>query len=174
MFTNMADQELNLVSPSADHESSFCEMNDEFERQEGNRFREFESFGDFLKLLDRQAQEPLQADRVPMSTYWLIAPSGRILGELRIRHYLNETLEHEGGHIGYHIRPSERGKGYGTIILRKGLELARSRGITRVVVTCDSDNLPSARIIEKHGGQFDSQGVSSFSGKPISRYRIDL
>jgi len=169
----MAAKELRLVKPSADHESWFCEMNDEFEREEGSRFREFQSFGEFLKLLERQSQEPLQTGYVPMNTYWLV-DSNRILGELRFRHYLNERLEHEGGHIGYHIRPSERGKGYGTIILQKALELARSQGLSQVLLTCDTDSIRSAKVILRNGGALASEGVSRSSGKPISRYWIEI
>ena len=84
------------------------------------------------------------------------------------------ALEHEGGHIGYAIRPSERQKGYGTCILALTLEKAGDLGLNRVLLTCDTDNIGSARIIERNGGQLASRGISNSSGKPISRYWIDL
>ena len=55
----------------------------------------------------------------------------------------------EGGHIGYVIRPSERRKGYGTLILGLALVQAHACGLDRVRFTCNTENIASARIIEK-------------------------
>jgi predicted acetyltransferase len=97
---------------------------------------------------------------VPYHTFWLVQDETRILGELRLRHRLTEMLAIEGGHIGYNIRPSERRKGYGTLQLRLGLEKARGLRLTRVLVTCDDDNLPSAKIIETNGGVLSGRSIS--------------
>jgi len=97
-----------------------------------------------------------------------------ILGESRLRHSLTPALEHHGGHIGYVIRPSQRRKGYGTLILALTLEKARALGIQRVRITCDTDNTGSVRIIEKNGGILSAQVISERSGKLISQYWIDL
>jgi predicted acetyltransferase len=40
-----------------------------------------------------------------------------ILGMISFRHYLNQSLEKAGGHIGYSIRPSEWRKGYGKAMI---------------------------------------------------------
>lgn len=115
----------------------------------------------------------LAPGRVPYSTFWLVA-DGRVVGRGSLRHRLNEFLEREGGHVGYDVRPSERRKGYGTLILQLTLERARALGLRRVLLTCDADNLPSARIIEKCGGVLDSRALSELTGEPISRYWIEL
>jgi RimJ/RimL family protein N-acetyltransferase len=39
--------------------------------------------------------------------------------------------------------------------------------------TCDADNTPSVRVIEKNGGILDSEAVSARSGKRIRRYWIE-
>jgi predicted acetyltransferase len=83
-------------------------------------------------------------------------------------------LEHYGGHIGYFIRPSERDKGYGTRMLILALDEARKLGLSQVMMTCNINNLASARGIEKNGGVLASQGISRVSGKLISRYWITL
>ena len=62
------------------------------------------------------------------------------LGFLALRLSLNDKLFVEGGHIGYSIRPSQRGKGYGKEQLRLGLAAARKQGLERVLITCDEDN----------------------------------
>jgi len=47
-------------------------------------------------------------------------------------------------------------------------------GLSRVLVTCDEDNLASRRVIEKNGGELASRGISERTGKPVLRYWIDL
>lgn len=61
-----------------------------------------------------------------------------------------------GGHIGYSIRPSKRRQGWGKKILALALYEARELGLKRALVTCDSDNIGSRKIIEHNGGQFES------------------
>ena len=52
--------------------------------------------------------------------------------------------------------PSRRCRGYGKAILALTLEVSREIGLRRVLVTCDSDNIGSRKIIEHNGGQFES------------------
>jgi predicted acetyltransferase len=115
----------------------------------------------------------LPAGRVPYSTFWLSA-GRRLLGRTTVRHHLTPELEYEGGHIGYDIRPSERGKGYGTLILRLALEKARERGWRRVLLSCDTDNVGSAKVIERNGGRLEGHAISRRSGKRLSRYWVEL
>jgi predicted acetyltransferase len=154
------------------------EMNEEFGQTHEDHFRpevRLETFQEFLlELRRKEHEETIDARFVPGSVYWLFDKNDRAIGEVRFRHYLNENLLQEGGHIGYTIRPSERRKGFGTLILRLILEIARERGYDRVLVTCDTDNLPSARIIVSNGGVLDGESVSQHSGKQVSRYWIDL
>ncbi|HON10797.1 MAG TPA: GNAT family N-acetyltransferase, partial [Chitinispirillaceae bacterium] len=95
----------------------------------------------------------------------------------------NEFLAQYGGHIGFSVRPCERKKGYGTEILRMGLLYAKSLGIKKVMLGCFSDNLPSARTIEKCGGiltetkkYLDNQvyHIDDMMEKFINIYWIDL
>lgn len=133
------------------------------------------NFPAYIRRLDEVSQGTgLQPGYVPCTTFWLIKNNTQILGESRLRHWLTPSLEHEAGHIGYVIRPSERRKGYGTHLLALTLEKSRDLGLDRVLLTCDTDNIGSARIIEHNGGKLASQGISNSSGKPISRYWINL
>ena len=92
---------------------------------------------------------------VPETRYWLFV-DGRPVGIGKLRHYLNDSLKAIGGHIGYTIRPSERRKGYGNLILRELLREARKKGIKEALLTCDEDNLPSRKIMERNGGELES------------------
>ena len=76
--------------------------------------------------------------------------------------------------MAYSVRPSERGKGYATEILRQALDRARKLGIDRVRMTCDVTNAASARVIEKNGGGLDSESYSDAAGRVTRRYWIAL
>jgi predicted acetyltransferase len=77
---------------------------------------------------------------------------GRPVGIGKLRRRLNAHLMAIGGHIGYAIRPSERGKGYGNLILAELLKRAWKIGIREVLITCRENNLRSRKVIEHNGG----------------------
>jgi predicted acetyltransferase len=91
-----------------------------------------------------------------------------------LRQTLTSDLEEFGGHIGYDIRPSERRRGYGTQILRLTLDKAHRLGLKRVLVTSDSANIASWRIIEKNGGVLHSEAISQHTGELLRKYWIEL
>ena len=112
---------------------------------------------------------------VPAHTFWLVQNEKTILGVLQIRHSLKPYLEREGGHIGYSVRPSERGKGYATRMLAMALDEARRLGLKRVLITCDRRNIASARVIQKNGGWLENEIVSCLPNREFTqRYWIDL
>ena len=131
-------------------------------------------FAAYVKRLNEMAQGlNLKDGWVPCSTFWLVGGS-RLLGGGSLRHRLNEDLLNEGGHIGYGIRPSERRKGYATQLLAMVLGKARQRFISRVLVTCDKDNVASVKVIQKNGGVLEDERRSARTGKVKQRYWIDL
>ena len=88
---------------------------------------------------------------VPSTDFWLFV-DGHPVGYGKMRHLLNEKLLEHGGHIGFAVRRSERGKGYGRLLLRELLAAAATRGIDRTLLTCDEANVRSIRTIEGCGG----------------------
>lgn len=132
-----------------------------------------EDFDAWLGAIEAMARgEDLKPGHVPRQLFCLTLGE-RVLGCSRLRFELDAGLLDEGGHVGYDIRPSERGRGYGTLLLALTLEEAASRGIERVRVTSDDDNVPSWRVIERNGGVLDDKGLSEESGKLVRRYWID-
>ena len=93
----------------------------------------------------------LNPEYVPMTTYWL-RRNGYPVGISKLRHSLNEALLKIGGHIGFCIRPTERGKGYANEILTRTLTMALQMGIKKVLLTCGIENIASWKTIENCGG----------------------
>lgn len=95
----------------------------------------------------------LLVGRVPSTVYFLMNDN-KILGHISIRHNINtEFLSKIGGHIGYGIRPSERKKGYATIMLNLALEKCKELGLEEVEITCKEENVASAKTIENNCGK---------------------
>lgn len=133
-----------------------------------------ETFAAYVRRVKAEARgEGVPEGYVPSTQYWLMV-GDRIVGGCGIRHRLTEGLTDFGGHIGYTVRPSDRRKGYGTLMLRLALVKARELGIIRVRLTCDSTNVASARVIEKNGGVLDTESYSPGRRSVSKRYWIDL
>lgn len=77
---------------------------------------------------------------------------GRAVGFLSLRLRLNDYLLEKGGHIGYSVRPSDRGRGYAKEMLKQGLSSAMSKNLTKVLVTCHETNPASRAVILANGG----------------------
>ena len=104
---------------------------------------------------------------VPQTSYWLFDDEWP-LGYGRIRHYLNDKLRETSGHIGYAIRSTERGKGYGNQILSLLLNECQKLNIEKVQIGANSDNIASNKVILKNGG------VLFRISKNKNFYHIDL
>jgi len=114
-------------------------------------------------------------DKVPANTYFFIRESDdKIIGMINIRHKLNNFLINEGGHIGYSIRPTERNKGYATILLKCGLEKCRELNLQKVLITCNKSNKASAKVIQNNGGILENEIYSDTYKQEIQRYWITL
>ena len=109
---------------------------------------------------------------VPHSTFWLVEDGTHVVGVSNIRHRLTPSLLREGGHIGYGIRPSARGRGLGAEILHRSLQRAREIGIRDVLVTCGADNVGSAGVIRRNGGVLESEAFLPERNEIVQRYWI--
>ena len=173
------EEEIELIDPTEAMRDDFIAYAEEF-RAAREPFVHAElgrARSDFAGLIrswrDEAAGRNLPDGYVPSTRYWLVR-GGRILGTARLRHHLVPALEDFGGHIGYEVRPSERRCGYATHFLGEMLAKARQLGLRRVLVTCNNDNVASARVIQKNGGVLDSESYSPRSRCITQRYWIEL
>ena len=112
---------------------------------------------------------------VPCSHRWLLTESRDVAGTVRVRHnILLPYLAEEGGHIGYDVAPTFRGRGYAVQCLQAGLAVARTLGLTRVLVCADTDNPASWKTIEKCGGVLEREFYSNRFKCQVRRYWIEL
>ncbi|KAA0966344.1 GNAT family N-acetyltransferase [Sporosarcina sp. ANT_H38] len=109
---------------------------------------------------------------VPSTNYFLVDENDRVLAMVDIRHELSDYLHNVGGHIGYSVRPTERRKGYATRILAEALKKCDVLGIRRVLVTCNDDNIGSAKTIVKNGGVED-KSFAEEDGTVVRRFWIE-
>ena len=127
----------------------------------------------FAAVQDNSTPDTVRENRVPASTYMALRKSdGRLVGMIDIRHVLNEYLALCGGHIGYSVRKSERRKGYATEMLRMALALCPTLGIHKALVTCNKENLASARTILANGGVLENEVLDEADGTLTQRYWV--
>jgi predicted acetyltransferase len=171
----MSRQSVRLIEPTEELAAELLSMAREYQSAGDNRYESaVEDFPAYFHGLMNYAEGiNLPPGHVRSGTFWLVS-GGRLIGRSSLRHQLTAELEHEGGHIGYDIRPSERGKGYGTLLLKLTLGRAAGIGLRRVFITCDADNAASAKVIEKNGGRLHGRVASKRSGKLISQYWVEL
>lgn len=167
---------MKLVLPCTDYKESWKAALAEFEAEQRKGFwnvpEKPTSIEKYIqRCADHAAGKHLPDYWVPATTYWLV-DNDSFVGHVNIRHMLNEKLKQVGGHIGYAIRPSARGKGYGSKILELALPKAKNVGLSDVLVTCDADNEPSKRIIEKCGGTLAAS--IQHEGEEVLQYTISL
>ena len=130
-------------------------------------------YHDFTQYLESLEVKDASDGKVPDSTFFALDEERNILlGAVNIRHYLNEALLLNGGHIGDGIRPSERLKGNATQMIGLALEECRKLGLDKVLMVCDKENIGSAKSIMKNGGVLENEIV--VDGVTEQRYWIML
>jgi predicted acetyltransferase len=176
----MNDEHIQLIDPCAELRDSYISLVEEF-RAKSEPFVPFvlgfpyDDFDGMLKSL-RELKQGIGIPEgfVAHSTYWLVRDGKHVLGVSNIRHELTPKLRHEGGNIGYGVRPSERRKGYATRLLTETLKIARIMGLDRALITCGKSNAGSVGTILRNSGILDSEEFLADHGQIFQRYWIQL
>lgn len=174
-------ENLILVKPSFEYQNAFIKYAQEYMRALDDDmvvYREMYSkglddFSAYLSFLDDRSKGiGVPEGWTSTLSYWMVNNSSELIGIVRIRVALNTTmLSKYVGNIGYDIKPSERGRGYGTEILRLGLLELNRYGVTNVLVICNASNISSRKVIEKNSGIFESEIIGP-DGEHYLRYWI--
>lgn len=141
-----------------DYKKEFIENGDSMDGTAG--LRNCETFEEWMDVVyDNMSEETVREGLVPATTF--IATyhddKARLVGMIEIRHILNDYLFKYGGHIGYSVRKTERRKGYATEMLALALKECKNLSINKVLITCDKDNIPSAKTIINNGGILEDE-----------------
>lgn len=126
---------------------------------------------------------------VPHDTLFLFTPDGStITACVNLRRRLTPFLRVEGGHIGYTVSPSFRRQGLGTLCLALALEavvrgeveletdpaMTHDDGRRCVLVTADTDNVGSRKIIERNHGRLIAEQEKAGRAVKICAYAVPL
>ena len=135
----------------------------------------YDKYEDWLWRV-KECEKPDNASLgVQASTYFAVRTSDdAVIGCIELRHTLNESLAVIGGHIGFSVVPTERRKGYATEILRMVLAEAKNAGLTKVLLTCDTDNTGSYKTVENCGGVLEKEEPFVLDGETYYKYWITL
>lgn len=142
----------------------------------GGLQRFLDNYEGWLKKLEEDYTRTPNEQKVPARTYFLIRKSDhKIVGMINIRLALNENLKKFGGHIGYSIRPTERGKGYNKINLYLGLKVCKEYGVKVVLLDADKENKASWKTMEALGGVMVREYYDDLNAHCVVRdYEIEV
>lgn len=167
---------LRLVKASNQYRTQISDMLDEWNAT-GEKIIPYAirrlDYHDFVCYCDNLEVKDTRGGLVPDSTFFCLDEErNRIVGAVNIRHYLNESLLLNGGHIGDGVRPSERRKGIATKMIALALDECRKLGIEKVLMVCDKENIGSAKSIQNNGGFLENE--VEVDGVVEQRYWIEL
>jgi predicted acetyltransferase len=178
----MSDMEsFVLEQPSSEHEKRYEEMMDEWEAHQSQHGGWFNpgALRRYSNSQKRTATYPewfkwIDDDRKAGQELYFFMHGEKILGAISIRPKKNAQSVGIDGHCGFGIRPSERRKGYATKMLHMVLPIMKERGINPLVITCDKENIGSAKVILNNGGVLMDEVMGEKSEKPVQIYHIGL
>ncbi|MEF9983277.1 MAG: GNAT family N-acetyltransferase [Oscillospiraceae bacterium] len=139
------------------YKKEFIENNDSLCGSGG--YGNIDKFEDWLEHIKNcSSDETVPENLVPSTTYIAVRKSdGRVVGMIDLRHRLNDYLLKFGGNIGYCVRKSERRKGYAKEMLQLAILKYKNMGTDKVLITCDHNNIASAKTIEANDGILENE-----------------
>lgn len=156
---------IKLVRPSIEYAEDIMEVRREFLEEDpdvyihgAGNLQEYTSAEEWIRYVENMRRRETCPENLVDSDIYLAVreEDNRIVGMAELRHHIDHpVLSVWGGHIGYCVRPSEQRKGYARIILSRILDICKTYGIPKVLLTCSEDNLASERTIRSGGGVYE-------------------
>ena len=170
-----------LIRPHADYKDSYLEALAEYHEEGRYMYQNITSlsldFDSFIKELRSEKGYPHQpyqdwVEPVPETVVWLVKDE-KYIGTVDIRHRLNWHLEKWGGHIHFNIRPSMRGMGFGTKMLKKAIPIINYIGIDKALITINPEDKAAITIVEGLGAEFEDETCATDKFPEMRLYWLD-
>ena len=167
-----------LVVPKLEHKKSVIDFKQEFfaygeKTIDGSELLDqIESYEEWLiGVTNNTSADTVAPNWVVTDTFLAVREKDyKLIGIIDLRHSLNEFLK-DFGHIGYSVRPTERKKGYATIMLAQVIQIAKRANIKRLQLSCADSNIPSRKTILNNSGIYERH--FEYEGKCASVYKIN-
>jgi predicted acetyltransferase len=164
----MAAMPLVLRPPTVEDETALRALHEELRAEGFDVLLAQGSWHQILAQVEREASGTGLPEGRVRADFLVAEVDGTVVGRVSVRHELTPFLLREGGHVGYAVGPAHRRRGHATEMLRQSVRRLAVLGVDRVLVTCDEDNVGSARTIEANGGVLEDV-VDLGEGRPRKR-----
>lgn len=164
---------LQLEFPDKKHQSSYEDLLHEWSTSEKIptspwKLFDGQTFEEFIAIVKNDVANNLNWVN---SHLYFLTEGKEILWAIHIRHHIEHpNLKEKWWHIWYGIAPKYRWNGYASQMLALALQEAKKLGLTKLLLTCDRDNIPSNKVILNNGWVFERVTEDGTA----NRYWIDI
>ncbi len=132
---------------------------------------------DSFKLFSETCDNAVGTDNFCREDMFWLTKQDLFIGYISLRTQMGSLRQKFGGNTGRELRPTQRGKGYGTISLQLTKLIAENRGYEYLEMVTAFDNMAAIRPWQKcdavHVETLQETPKSYYPGAAV-KYRIDL
>lgn len=132
---------------------------------------------DVWKCFSETCENAVGTDDFCLEDLFWLTKSDLFIGYIVLTTNRGPNREKHGGNTGRQFRPSERGKGYGTIALEMTKAIAKNRGYSHLEMVTSIGNLAAIKPWQKCGGILIEEiapSSESYFSDPAVKYKIEL
>lgn len=111
------------------------------------------SFDAYLNLLQQNAS--FETNNTIVRDVFFLLVNGDIIGVMDFRYNLDAHYNQSRGNIGIEILPEFQKQGHGKWLLQQAIKIARERGMQKLLLVCDEENIASEELILSCGGLYE-------------------